>query len=513
MGDDTTTSGTTGSTTDPSLAGNPTVRAARIRLERKRLDLEQRRLELEDRAARTKLATDSLTSQVTAAKQLLPASLDTEIEKDTLARSGDLGLAEVFAGRAVEAAADDVADLVIEATQTIPAVEILVTSDPTVFADAEAALLLRTQLGGLLPRLRQALGERASEARPADLLRTALPDLPEGVTFDLETVPDAGVLGIVGVPAVAMAGALANLVPSALGLITKLTARQYDVTGAAVPDPVLSFDVRVARHLRTKATPDPRARVVLERFWSAADLDAPLAVQLAQVAAGLEVLGPVLTEAETAEADADQVLAGTTAALDAARARLAALAGTASPDAAADTSATTWMRAWQDTSEDVTRLEGLLGEQGRTATAAGATADALRTLAGDIEAVLSAALTPGESTPSPLLAALRGDWLRSQPHRVLLFVRATPAGIDQVIETKLGPDRRVVLAGATVEFAAVDATGRLLASGAFDPLLSASFNLTRPEQAELRRVAYEPVSNATRDPARSAAAPVPAQSS
>ena len=122
---------------------SPEVLAARDSLKLRRLELERRRLDIEDQLARVEARNKIAMSELTRAKSVLPTTLDTPIEQDTLSRQGDVGLADVYVGKSAIAPADDIADLLVMATNDIDNVEFLVVSDTSIVADVEVAQLLR----------------------------------------------------------------------------------------------------------------------------------------------------------------------------------------------------------------------------------------------------------------------------------------------------------------------------------------------------------------------------------
>ncbi|HRI95447.1 MAG TPA: hypothetical protein PLZ93_07525, partial [Nocardioides sp.] len=98
-------------------------------------------------------------------------------------------------------------------------------------------------------------------------------------------------------------------------------------------------------------------------------------------------------------------------------------------------------------------------------------------------------------------------WLRGNEQRVIVYARVLSAGVDQVLDLKLGPDKRCVLSGASIEYAAVGHPGELLFSGVYDGLWTASMKLTDPSTFAGEAVGYVAVANSRRPP------PAPAGSS
>jgi hypothetical protein len=465
--------------TKSATSESPALRMAREELELRKIELEQHRLELDDRVARSELSSKMFTNAVTTAKATLPSTLDTSIEKDSLTQQGEaIGLAEVYAGRSCHAPLDDIADRVVAATNSIEGLELLVVSDTTIFADAQLAQMLRAQLQILRARMRE-LETNVEPSEGVDMAGGA-PAEPSGAEALLPT-------------AVGLLPALINLVPSGISLLSKLLAHQYTVAGTRIDEPDFGIDLRLARFLLSKTQADGSVRISVDRLW--APPDSGLAADVVSLVAGQPALIRAVRDAEVRRRSAKAAMDAAEAALVAVRLRLLELSKASSPDQMTDAGPSTWKIAWDAAIAEQASLSqalpGLIAEHSDTVTKA----TELRALLSDIEDFVATTLTSGADGKAPLMRALRGEWLRASDNRVVVYVSGVAAGADQVLDTKLGPDKRAVVAGTTLEFGAVGHDGRLLASGAVDSFWGGTMNLSRPDAFDGRAIDYHPFPN------------------
>lgn len=385
-------------------------------------------------------------------------SLGLEIEKDSVTSDEHTtGLGAVFAGRSLIAAADDVADLLVHATNGSP-LDVLVVTDGSMVADSELLSVLRLQIKALEQRLAAVGITPAYDDQPPP--RTAI----------------AAATGLV---------TLLGLLPSAVSAFSKITSRQYVTSGSVLADPGPGLDLRVAGAVRRKLGDSATATVSVDRFWGVPDSKV-----LGEVSSLVRALPALAARraAATAEAAASATrLADATAGKAAAQVALQNLC-----DQPGD--GEHWRHAWDHmTVAAATDLQDLFGQSGRDA----ATAAELSSLHDDLSGFVVSLLTAATGAPCALVRAMRAEWLAGDESRVLLHVRCVAGGVDQVVESKLGPDHRVILAGTSVEYAALGSSG-LLFSGVFDNLWGGSARLVQLEGFKGGLIDYLPVSNATR---------------
>lgn len=388
--------------------------------------------------------------------------LDVAIEKDTLTASEHTtGLAGVLAGRAVHAAADDIGDLLIGHTNN-GRVEVLVASDADFANDREQATLLRFQLAALRRRIEAA--------------EIGWPPAPGG---------DAG-------PRLAAGGGVLSAltaVPGAISLVSKLVARQYVTSGTALEAPDLGIDLRIAGSLGSRFGGSTTASVQVERFWT--PVDSETLQQTSALAQALVALADKVAAAEETRQAARARLDAATTTRASAWTALTELCGKAGEAAEPqDQNPSPWRHAW----DHVSAMAALdVGQLAREAAAADRAHAGLQSLQEDVESFLALALTPTATSSPPLVRAVRADWLGGDPARVLVYARVLRAGVDQVQETKLGPDRRYLLAGASVEFAALSWTGAVMFAGVYDNLWGGSMKLNDVGSFTGQMIDYAPV--------------------
>jgi ABC-type transporter Mla MlaB component len=254
----------------------------------------------------------------------------------------------------------------------------------------------------------------------------------------------------------------------------------------------LGMDLRVAGSIRAKLGSSRAGHVTVERFWQPPS--STLIVGLTKLAHAHRALATKVAQAAALSASAKAVLEGAGTAKAAANAQLDELSKAAPVDKAPDVHSPWWV-AWDHASSradaDVAGLARVDGE------AAAALAE-LQELQSDLETFITATLTAPAVGSSTLARAMRAEWLAGDASRVLLYVAPLAAGLDQVMETKLGADRRVVLAGASFEYAAVGSNSELKFAGVFDSLWGGTMKLDKLSDFVSERIDYVPVPNAHR---------------
>ena len=253
----------------PSAPATPPPTSPAI--ERLRVQVEQARLEkelAEQGASRAKALVGDW-SGVTASTDSV-----------TVSKDDSLGLADVYVSRAAVNVADDIADLAWSALnqRRISNAQVLVVGGPGVIADCDTYRVLRSSLRQLTDRLRAT--STAAEA-PAQ-------DLPEGRRGTVHLMA--------ALPAVIPA--LTTALPAVAGVVSKLLARAYTVSGkpsGGLDD--LGFDLLLANEVLRRATtatvrvgrlvPVQSTELFEEVRDLAMALQGPLAARLAVAEAGL----------------------------------------------------------------------------------------------------------------------------------------------------------------------------------------------------------------------------------
>ena len=510
----------------PATSGvddDPAVRKAKRDLELAKIALEEKRLSLTDQSERAKLV-----------KEMVPDLGTATVEKDTTAASEkSSSVAENFLQRAVANAVDDLVDLAVTAVNARPeptrdgqgaSWTFLVTSDGTFLDDGAARrdVLLR------LSRIHAALNE-------------ACDSNPKGLHGREERLHLRNIIAPPTVGPLLTAGLSA--LPGAISLATRLLAHQY-TTSSYTSTGTGGVDARAAGGLAARTRSSQGTRVLLARLLPAIDatlqgmivefshdLDGKLdhALRDARVdaarashqvdrlaarrgtleqraidiqtawkdkvgksaaAAGLAEDLALTKALETAIADAeDEAEKGRlTAVLSAVKARINAVL-----KEVADGSGE------MGTEELLTMLTAI-DDEARHIAAEEAEAKSDQARADELVARFAAIHTSGLELLESLAATdPRGDRLIDKacrgavlddPATVVLFTRLLHAGADNVDETKVGPDYRTAIFGATVEWALFDHVGVVLDAGVRTALGSARTKLSDPADTEYNLIGY-----------------------
>lgn len=292
-----------------------------------------------------------------------------------------------------------------------------------------------------------------------------------------------------------IASAIASLLPSAVTSLTRLFAHQYTVSGTAIASPDLGVDLRLAGALRAKMSSDPSVKILVNRLW--VPPASHLLDRLLAVADRLLKLQRQTVASDVARDAAAAAVARKNEAILAARDDRKALIEKA--PTTTDSTTSGWQTAWDQVSADLEQLaDELVTLEGQLAEMEAA-ADRLTRLVTQVEGFLTGVLT-NDGGAAPLFGAMRGEWLRASEEHLIVHARVLSAGVDQVLDTKLGPDKRSILSGASIEYAAVDHASQLLFSGVYDGLWSASMKLTEPNTFNGEPVGYVAVANVRRPP-------------
>lgn len=407
-------------------------------------------------------------------------NLDVDIEKDSVAAADEPpGLAAVYAGKACAAAADDISDKLINATNG-RAFEVLIVSGGSILADSELGTSLRFEMAAFRDRL-----------EAAEVETRAVRVGPHVAGLQMAKVGHRDLLA----PAVVapFVSAALKALPAGVGLLSKLIAHQYTTSSAIMDHPALGLDLRVAGSIRAKLGVSENAHVHVERFWQPPNSD--LIDVLTNLAHAQRQLASKVAQTAALAHEKKSALDDATAAKTAGRAQLLELSKTAAADKA-PAEKNCWSTAW-DYAKSLAETD--LTVIARTHGEAVANLGELQELHNDLEAfVASTVAAPSGGGASTLARAMRAEWLAADAARVVLYVGPLAAGLDQVLETKLGPDRRVVLAGTSVEYAAVGADLKVMFAGVIDNLWGGTMNLDKLADFSSKLIDYVPVPNATR---------------
>ena len=436
----------------------------------------------EEAVERAKLDQALSEARAATAKANVP-DLDVEIARDSLAVSDKAtGLARVFVQMDAIALADDIADITLDAARkaatedgtTPPSYNIRVVSDPGILGSVDVYRLLVGQLEELNRRLNQIAPAKKEETKQQ---------------------PRAGaeVAGLV---------AAAGVGVQVIGLASKLFAREYHVSSREVPVDELGFDLQVAHYLASKKKSDETINVEVERVRPTAE-DSGIVEDVWKLARSTEErLAPVISERAQTLAEAQSGVERDKASIAASSAEILKLMERV-PEKAEQpvepkktaSGAGPLMDVLRELTDRRKQLEEALPAREREVAAALSTHEQATALLRDVEDFLTAALTPGkDGRRAPMLDAARVESLvaggRESKDRYLLFARLVAGGVDQTIETKLGPDRSSVLAGASAEFALLGREGRLLVSGVRPALQASTWKLDDPDSFRQSRPSY-----------------------
>jgi hypothetical protein len=439
--------------------------------------------ELEEVVERAKLEQGLAEARAAKVKAHLP-DVDVDIKQDTATVGDKTGLARVLVQMDTVALADDVADIALDAAREAWPSEnkdghhyvMRVVSDPALIRDVDVFRVVEGRLKNLRARV--------DELVPAPH-RQKVPKAEETAA-----VAEA-------IPAVVAVGVAAQ----AAGLASKLLAKSYHVSGEEVAVDDLGFDLLVARYLRLKKQSDEQVEIEVDRLMPTAE--STIMTQIWQLALDAEqdVVPEVARRAIT--------LAEATAHATAAEAEIEALdlelqeldkrvpekaaAGGEGQARGGEPRDVLSLRAERNKRRD--DLAAKLPTLQSAVSEARGQHDQATGLRDDIDDFVTYALSPTDATGRPpAVQAARIERLVSGHSdggvTYVLYCRPIAGGIDRTLETKLGPDRWIALAGATVEFALLGTDGKLLTSGVRSVLQSSSMNLGHPESLAQARPNY-----------------------
>lgn len=431
-------------------------------------------LSLAEQTARAKLRKELAEAEQAALKAKLP-SLDVEVEHDTVVVSDKTtGLARVCVQLDSLTIANDLADRALDAARAATDASaskakssrrkytFRIVSDPSVFKDIDAYRLLSLQL----TRLSSALDEHA-------------PAKPDGER--------KGVLPIAAV------GAIAGVGIQAVGLVSKLLAREYTLSGTQVTIDDLGFDLELANALKApgKRAPDEdEPTIEVDRVMPTPTSTILKQIQKLAVDADKR-LNPKLATAEAKLQDATAGLEDARAAIKAINEQMLEVLKHL-PDTAKATSPV--MKTLSELRSERASLEATLSTHRQSVADAKREHESGAALQSDIETFIATALTPTAMSRPPALQAARAEPLlkrAKESDSFILYSRLLAGGVDQEIERKVGDDKYLVIAGATAEFALLSADGQtLLASTALSLMEASTMTLMEPHTFSRSQIGY-----------------------
>lgn len=427
-----------------------------------------------------KLEKELAEAQAAAAKAKLP-TLDVDVARDTVGMSDKTtGIASVLVQFDSIALADDIAELALDAARADATgsdsefrYSIRVVADPAALSGVDVFRLLEGQLRHLVTRLDEIAPSqppKSQEPRKAGPERKAL-------------VPLA-----VAAPAI-------SLGVSAIGLVSKLIAREYQISGSAVTGE-LGFDLETAHYLIGKARPDEDVEVTVDRLLPT-PASSEIIGRLWELATSSDVrLVPAVAASSSKLAEARSEVETVKSAVVALNAEIIELTklvpalpqnGSTKtrkrPDSEGTDESAGVAPLLRELTERRKTLEEGLPELESALAVARDEYDRFTGLLTDVKDFLRAALSPGTTgNRPPAFEAARAEDLATgaDTGTYVLYVRLIAGGIDRTIETKLGPDYFHTLAGVTAEFALLAPGGRILETGTRSALQSSTMKLTDP---------------------------------
>ena len=490
----------------PRVDDDPTLAAAKLKLELAKVAKEEARLGLVEQAERAKLV-----------KGMLPDFSTVTVEKDTSTASAQTSaIAECLIQGALFNVVDDIADDVMQAVNTS-----LTTRDSA----TPATFFVTTT-----PSHR----EDVAAYRDVDARLKRLQSAIEGLCPGEVDIPhDPGQANIVPPMITAALGAL----PGAITMATRLFAHQY-VTSSYTSSNTEGVDLHAAGSLLSRVAARPETRVVIRRLQPARD--AGLTARTLELALALD--GQLATRRVEAHGDA-AVAKGRVDQLSARRTQLRTRADelhTAWKDEVGKSASSAGLPddlALVDSLEDaiaqgesddeqikrLTRALAVVKKRIKTVLEAIASgtgemgarelleqvraldndapqladeeAEASQTKArtdqqvSDLDAVHAAGLEFIESLGAADSAGERlfdkacFGALLSMPGTLVLFVRVVHAGAVSIDDLKLGPDHRTTLYGGSVEWALQDHEGNSIGAGVRTQVKYQKIGLSKPDKS------------------------------
>lgn len=399
------------------------------------------------------------TDQKPAAQSSDTPELDLEVTKDTVTRGDKTsGLGRVLVQVDSIALADDIAKIALDALkarQVAGTWRIRVVDDPAALRGADTLALLDHRAEAL----EDALDAAVPKPIDAEALKRAM--------FAFAPI------------------AVADLVLQGAGILGKLLAHDYQLSGREIPTDGLGFDLLVAHWLQVKhpggvalsvdrVQPSDIAKTAIFRRLAALDEAARLR------------LAPHVTAAATELGEAKAEVTALTAMRDALHAQLVELMKVIDDKNAI-------VAEIARTRDEVKSVATSLASEATRAADAQAAYDTLTTLATEITTFLTeAAAPPADGSPPPIVSAARAEAMADGTY--VLYVRLVASGMDEILDARvMRADTWTGLAGASAEFALLDGAA-VLATGVRSTLQSTSVDLGHADRdMKQTRLNYLPV--------------------
>ncbi|HWL37626.1 MAG TPA: hypothetical protein VNQ77_15680 [Frankiaceae bacterium] len=371
-----------------------------------------------------------------------PPKLELDPAKDKVERGDKTsGLGRVMVHRTSATLASDVAAAVKAKVAGRP---VRIVEDLGALRGADLLALLLHRLDGLETSLDAVVPERDEAPAPP----------PKKPAKKAPAKKSAGPRLATVAPISVAAGAL-----QVAGIVSKLFAHDYQLSGREVPVDNLGFDLQVAHHLAAAGVTNIRVDRLLPSTIAATDV-------VRRVAA-IERRARTDLAKKIAEAAADEATAAAGATADAnEHAQVVELIKRL--DSAAAAKELDKLRAERKALRDRSDDEG----PGH---------DALVALAEEIATFVNEVVTPPSGGGrAPLIEAARAEVLAARANpELLLYVRVTAGGMDEIVDSRpFLADSWTTVAGVAAEYAVVDA-GNITVSGAVSTVRRREAKLSR----------------------------------
>lgn len=407
-------------------------------------------------------------------KKEAPAKLELDATKDTLARGDKTsGLGRVFVQMDSNALADDVADLVLHGLRRDGA-----PAPWRIRIVEDAAMLTGSDVLALLEHQAAALESAIEAAVPAkEQTDTMTKGSAELATGSLRTI-----VGGAAAPAAAIA-------LQGLGILTKLLAHEYQLSGREIAVEGLGFDLLVAQKLTGKHPEG--VRLAIERLSSTDVTESAIFKELAALDERLRTdLVPLVSAKAAAAGAAAATVVALTATRDALQAQCTELIKVIDKGTAAD--------VLKGVRDDLVSVRADLATTQETASETKAGYDALSALATEVTAFLTGAATPPASGGrAPLVEAARAEAFRADDAELVLYVRLLTGGMDEIVDLRIiKSDTWTGFAGAVAEFALLKGS-TVVTCGTRSALEATTVPLHDIDKTKRRRIQYADVPDFT----------------
>jgi hypothetical protein len=436
---------------------------------------------LRRRVARAKLRQELRTASAPAPPEVPKLDLDLAEESMTVADKAT-SLGPVLVSQASQALGDDIAEYVLDGvakdlrsrgqgSDGLTATLLVCTSREP-WRREETWIVLKQGLMALRSRL-----------------ESLLPAPPQTVAEAEVDLVFAGVVTALGGVATAIP-AVAAVAGQAINAFSQLSAHHYTSASAEVDGDALGLDLLLAMYLKSKQYPNESYDVHVDRFGTAKD---------AGLVADFAALATLMQHVADLDAATEREIARQTAVVDTAKETVAALdqqlleLTKKLPDdelsGPLDQLRETRRAAGADLAEERGVLGGLAATHEAAQSAIEAAADFVRE-----------ALTFADDGSCPVIEAARAAEFAEAglPSPYYVYLKPVGAGIDTLVDLKMGRDHWSALAGISAEWALVRRDGTVLGSGVLSSLRQSRTTLGKGYGALTSdRVDFQPHSRTT----------------